>query len=445
MKTIYKISLSAIMALSLASCSVESPFQSQIADGYGELSKSALNLEVSGEKATTTRAKENVDLNDFTIVIQTSGNNSSTKYSEKYGDLPDIIPLEAGKYIVTATYGENPEAEFESPHYFGSSDVFEVKKDEITTSIGKIKCFLNNIKVSIKFHPTLVQHMEEGAYVEVKVNDNGKPLKYEISHSDNEIAGYFQHKDESSLVATFHGVVDGVELNEVKTLSNVDKGNHYKITFVRHEYNGEDSGQVSGKVGVNASVEITDIDSDIKIQDDVLLDDKERPSEDSQNQPGNDPSEDDPQNPDDPTSEPGPQAKLDKSSTVVLGKDYKNEIDENTVVVMNIHSNIGLDKFKVSVESESLDLADINATGGYLDLIEPQNEELLGSLHQLGLLPDSKDSLKGEKDVVFDISKFMSLIMILGTGEHLFVIELGDSEGENTIYLNLSYTDPSDL
>ena len=139
MKKLYKICFPALCAITMMSCSVEAPFDAPRFEGYGELSKMAFDLEMAGDQNLITRAGEEDILDDFNILIQTTGTNPTTKVNERYGDLPDVITLEAGNYIVTATYGENPDAEFEVPFYQGNSSEFTVKKDEITTNIGKKK------------------------------------------------------------------------------------------------------------------------------------------------------------------------------------------------------------------------------------------------------------------------------------------------------------------
>ena len=442
MKTIYKYLLPSFLIMGLVSCSLERPFEDPSEKGYGQLVKSAVNLEIAGETVTT-KADENDLINDFDIVIKKATEGTQV-VKEYYGNLPDVISLPEGEYILEASYGENPEAEFEQPYYFGKTETkFKVEKNKITSDIGKIQCKLENIKVSIVFHPNLVNALEEkeNACVEVKLQEGQKILPFTLEHSDAEIPGFFRHTGETTLVATFKGKVGGKDLAETKTLK-VATGNHYRITFNLHNYNGEDWGDISPDVEVDASVTVEDVNNDVIIQEDQALEDNERPKEDQgSNEPGTPDTPDNPNDPDTPAEpqEPGPSANLVDGSTVVLGRDAVNYINPDTKVVLQIHSDAedGIETFTVTCESKSLDLEGMGAENGVLDMVNPG--QMLGTLHDLHLLDENKDSVKGEHDVRFDISGFMGMLMILGEDQHLFCITISDADGVREIYLNLIY------
>lgn len=427
--------------LGLASCSVENPFEGPQSSGTGEFSKYALDFDVS--VINNTRATTSQDIIDnFSIVIQKVGTNPTTVATYLYKDMPDVITLDAGSYIAYATYGENQEAAFEKPYFLGQSKQFEILPDKITTDIGTIECKLENVKVTIDFHSSLYSQMDDESYVEVYVNPNAS-LKF---YKDETRAGYFKHSDVCTLTATFHGNIDGVDLHEVKTLSDVDKGNHYNVTFAKHEYSADsDNGEIGAHLDVVASVTIVNVNENITIADDEILDDNERPKEQDPSTGDDEPGDDDPQDPKpEEPSQPGeevypdgPQASLDDISTVVLGQDAVNYISADTKVVLNIHSNAGLDTFYVTVESNSLNLETLGAEGGKLDLINPGAME--ETLHNLGLMDPDVNSFKGYNDVRFDISGFMELLTLLGEDSHLFIIHMEDADDDDTIYLNLTY------
>lgn len=440
-KLIYKFG--SLILIGLASCSVENPFQGPQTSGSGELSKYAMDFDVS--ILNNTRASSDDIIDDFSIVIKKVGSVQDVAYSSLYKNMPDVVSLEAGSYIAYATYGENQDAAFEKPYFLGQSKQFEIEANKITTDIGTIQCKLENVKVTIDFHSSLYSQMDDEAYVEVYVNP-ASSLKF---YKNEKRAGYFKHSDVCTLTATFHGNIDGVDLNEVKTLSDINKGNHYSLTFSKHNYSADnENGEILPDITVAASVTIVNVNENITIADDEILNDSERPKEeDPTEDPGKDPSDpDDPDDPDDP-SDPenpdeivypdGPQAKLDDICTVKLGEDEVNYIDGDTKVILNIHSNAGLDTFYVMAESRTLKLEQLGAEDGKLDMIEPNAMET--TLHQLGLMDDDVHSYKGYKDVKFDISGFMDLLMLLGEDSHLFIIHLGDADGEDTVYLNLTY------
>lgn len=436
-----KIYISTVLSLLiLSSCSVEAPFESTVEKGFGLIKKIALNLEVSAkDELLKTRASNDELLKDFVVVFQTVGSTPITVGSYKYSDMPEVISLQAGNYKITASYGENKDAAFENPHFLGVSNEFTVKANEIKSDLGTIKCNLENVKVSINFHPTLATYMDEDAYVEVYVNKNA-PLRFTKKHAESEMAGYFKHDDVCTLTATFHGVVDGVELNEVKTLNNIQKGNHYRLTFMRHEYEDEERGDLEGMVDVNASVTVTDLNRNILIVEDEILDDSERPREEDPST-GEDPK--DPTDPDEP-EEPGdgPQMTLDESCMGAGGKEIvfgePCDVDENSIVILNIHSNTGIKEFVVDIVSENLHLSDLGADSDSLDLVNPG--KLTSTLQVLGILKDGKTTLENERDVDFDISGLMGMLCAL-PGEHKFIITVGDDEGTSVVELILNVPD----
>lgn len=430
-----KYILSALTLLGLASCSVEAPFKGAENKGTGELSKYAFDLDVS--VMNNTRAATDDVINDFNIVIQKMGSTPVTMLSSLYKDMPEIVTLEAGSYIAYATYGENQDAEFEKPYYLGQSKQFEIQPSKITTDIGTIECKLENVKVTIDFHSSLYNLMDDDAYVEVYVNPDSS-LKF---YKDEKRAGYFKHSDVCTLTATFHGMIDDVMLHEVKTLSDVNKGNHYNLTFSKHTYSADsDEGSVNGDISVSASVTIVNVNENITIADDEILDDSERPSEDDPSigeDPGKDPSEpDDPEDPEQPGEDKkGLQLYLDDSSTVVLEKQC--EVTEESVIILKVHSDEGIETFKVNIISD--ELTDMIPGNGVLDLVEPG--ETLAFLNGFEILPNGKTTVKGDNDVVFDITGFMSMLLMV-PGEHTFRVTVGDATGDKTVNLILFVPDP---
>ena len=426
-----KLYIFGLISLGLASCSVERPFEGPKASGTGEFSKFALNLDVT--PLDNTRAGNQDVIDDFTVVFQKTGTTPMTVASYRYGDMPDVITLDAGTYTVYATYGENQDAAWEKPYFEGQSSEFSIVADKITTSIDPIECKLENVKVSIDFHSSLYSNMRKDDYVEVYVNPDAS-LRFTKEETRS---GYFKHSDVCTLTATFHGMVDGVEIHETRTLSDVEKGNHYSLTFAKHEYSADsEDGNINTEFSVLASVTIVNLNENITIADDEILDDKERPSEDEPNveDPTPGPTDpDDPEDPDGPSDEDsnGPVFEMDPTSTVELEKVC--DVNEESVVILNIHSDKGIEKFLVQILSD--DLTELIGGDGTLNLVEPGN--MLEFLQGVQILQDGKETLKGEKDVTFDVTGFMPMLMLV-EGTHKFVITVGDADGENTVNLILN-------
>ncbi|MDE5868912.1 MAG: hypothetical protein K2H18_01660, partial [Muribaculaceae bacterium] len=68
-----------------------------------------------------------------------------------------------------------------------------------------------------------------------------------------------------SLVATFHGEVEGIPTVETKSFDQVQKGHHYKITFKLHTQSDEHYGEADATVNVDASVTTVDLENNIVV------------------------------------------------------------------------------------------------------------------------------------------------------------------------------------
>lgn len=408
-----------IKILSILSCSVmlfscgkETPFNVDPIVGEGQILKSALNVDLrDGELGQTTvrSTRADVPFDDFKVIFTKEGAAAPTA-TYRYGEMPDIVTLEQGVYVAKATYGENLDAEWENPYYVGESDAFSVRAGEITDNIGDIVCRLENIKVSINFAPILTQQMSESSYVEVKVVSDGqdaKGLRFTKFEETRGISGYFRYEEGVSLVATFNGMVEGLKVQETKAIPMVDKGNHYKITFKLHTQAGENQGDANSDMQVDASVTVTNVERNVDLEDDEILDDSERPSEGE------------PDDPEPPVTD-GPSVTADAP----INLNDVNNVSANSHVVLNIASETGITEFKVNIISEDL----AGMVPEVLDLVNPGDN--LNLLQNLGLLPDGKTSVQGDKNVKFDVSGFMVMLCGLGEGkDHTFKLTVGDGSG----------------
>lgn len=418
MKPVYR-HVFLVAALMLGACAKESPFSVDTETGEGQILKSAVNVDLrDGEMGQTTvrSAASSVSYDDFKVIFTKEGDTAPTA-SYRYGEMPEIVTLARGVYVATATFGEDLEAEWENPYYVGRSEAFTIRAGEITDNIGDIVCRLENVKVSVDFAPILTQEMDESAFVEVKVVSDGKDskgLRFTKSEENSGISGYFKHADGVSLVATFNGLVEGIKVSETKSIPVVQKGYHYKITFKLHTQNGENQGDATLDMKLDASVTVTDVERNVDLEEDEILDDDERPVEGPDTPVG-------PDDPQPPVSADGPVVEAEGA----IDLDKVNDVSADSKVVLNISSDSGITEFIVKIASAVLN-EELGITE--LDLVEPgENRELL---FELGLLSEERPTMKGEKDVKFDISSFMELLLMLGSDiNHTFIIEVADDSG----------------
>ncbi|MDE6007461.1 MAG: DUF4493 domain-containing protein [Muribaculaceae bacterium] len=407
-------------ALLLGACSKERPFSPDTPE-EGKVLKSALDVSASNDNIEISKSptRAGFNLNDFNIAFIKPGNSTPVK-SFTYGEMPDIVNLAAGSYTVEASYGENRIAEWENPFFQGVSEPFEVVPMEITSYIEPIECSLQNIKVTIEFDAALYSKMGSDAYVEVKVGDNDG-LNFTKSESR---AGYFRHTDENSLVATFHGNIDGSNIVETKSYSDVQKGCWYKLKFKLHGGSASGTGAASGDLSVDANVDVEDVNEDIVLADDQPLDDDERPSDGDEQ-------------PDPPTEQPPVFTADPQSPGLVFDTEWA--VNENTNCKFSITSSApgGFIELTCDIISKKLNPQELAGVGlgSHLDLINTDESGMAEALANLGF----PVNMGGKKEAVFDITQFMPMMLMLGDGKHEFKIHVKDAYGEVTKSLILKF------
>lgn len=428
----------------LTGCTSEAPFQSERGDkdGMGEFHKSSLNLDVisgDGVNVITRAGEENVNINDFKIQFRKDGILEKTVV---YKDMPDVVMLDPGVYRITARYNDDEDAAWDNPVFEGTSGEFSVTAGSITSDIDPIKCVLMNVKVSIVFDQSLMNEIDADGYIEVKLGNNGPGLKY---YKNETKAGYFRIGSEKTLIATFHGIINGAQVTETKSLQDVAAGTHYQVTFKLHNHSTENSGTALGAVSVDASVNYENIEQNIAVKDELLADESERPKQDDPNTPGDDdpntPGDDDPNTPgnDNPVTPP------DDGGPTVTGREPINIDDWNVAVeglecVLDVHSDTGITGFTVKINSATLTNDILTGVGlaSEFDLIScttAAGVDVKEGLADLGL--PVAEEVENQTDVVFDVSQFMGLLGIYGAADHKFILTITDASGTTVKELKL--------
>lgn len=451
MKKINIFSIFAVLALLLAGCN-EAPFSSERENGknkYGEFHKSSLTFDVrEGAGILVQTRATSVDINKFKLQFLRDG---QLETEVDYGDMPEIMLLEQGTYIVKASYGSNVEAAWDSPFFEGESKEFTVTAQAITTSIDPIVCELKNVMVTVTFDSSLQDAADDDSYIEVKIK-NGSGLKYYNNAKKNGgEAGYFRINDETTLVATFYGKINGSDVEqETKSLADVEGGNHYKMTFSLHGQNSSNNGSAQGQVNVDASVEYVDKETNVEIKEE-LFDDNERPSQDDPIvDPGKDPEggDKDPEGGDkDPDEGNNPPAG-NGPEVIPSGGISLDDWNENpSTCALTIESATGVTGFIVDIESPALTPEELAGVGlaSHMDLVTckgttPDGEiDMTEAFGGLGL--KCGNQVLNQKKVEFDISGFMPLLAVLGNGDHTFILKVTDASGtrEEKLRIRINY------
>jgi len=108
-----------------------------------------LNLGITIDESPAGRVEE-VSTDDFIVWIITSDGADTVASFDPWSTAPEEIELEPGEYYVVAqNMYPPPAAAFESPWYYGESDVFSIDKEEIHTIT--VDCTLANYKVAFNY------------------------------------------------------------------------------------------------------------------------------------------------------------------------------------------------------------------------------------------------------------------------------------------------------
>lgn len=216
------------LAMVLFACQEESLEQS---GKTGFLVSLADGTEVAASRATPGELKESlpIETKDFDLTI-TGSSTGETAYSGKVSE--GLIPVKAGVYNLTATYGENPVLALDAPYFKGEVEKAIVKGGE-TTSV-EIPCKVANSLLSVTFDNS--KESFEDIYsdysVEVKVGEESVTLT-----KDGKESAYF--RADSGIEVIFHGTLkedEGVktvslDLSGIKELP-LQAGDHLKLTLM---------------------------------------------------------------------------------------------------------------------------------------------------------------------------------------------------------------------
>ncbi len=137
------ILLTAVCCSLLLSCHEDPPLIAKESGGFTIRLGLSLTIRDQGSALKATAATD-----DFSVSVY-SADSTELLYFERASEMPDTILLEPGYYFVQAAFGENPPAAFDSPWYFGSSELFSISSG--THQEIEITCSLSNSVVSVYY------------------------------------------------------------------------------------------------------------------------------------------------------------------------------------------------------------------------------------------------------------------------------------------------------
>lgn len=440
---IYSSILAAAALSVLPGCDKENSFLVNTSEG--KLNCEALSVDYINRG---TRA-EQVDPNDFQVNFVNTATNEVVR-SYLYADMPEIVALPVGDYKAVAVYGDNDiDAEWENPFYSGASP-FSIEAGKITDDVEPIECYLNNIKVQVEIiDQTGLDIVGDDVRVIVRAGKTGE-LTFDADHIRQHDAGYFKYEENSTtIVADFSGTIDGLYTDGIiRVFDDAAPGNSYKLNFAINRPDNVNPGdiQIGDGFTIDATITIKDENKiiDPNEPDDNIIVDDMRPVDGSGTgeDPGKDPN--DPNQGEEPTAG-GPVIKSEVEA-MVLGQPYDIVDAESTPVIFSVTSETGITEFKIEIDSTTLTPDELEGVGltNNLDLINPVKVnpetgeielDYEAKLNNLGF--PTRDDVKGKTLLTFDISQFVPLLNMLGSGDHQFKLTVSDESGTSkaTVYL----------
>ena len=241
-------------------------------EAQGQVSLSQLSIKVNvSDIEMGSRAANVEDLSKYTINIKRVDRASeSGNQSFLYGEMPELVALPVGQYVVEAYNAEEQVAEFDAPFIYGKSKQFSVVANDIVV-VDPIECTLRNVKVSIAYTDELRSRMSD-VQVTVTVADT-ETLVFSGTETRS---GYFKYVEgNKTIVAEFSGKVDGTPVTSYKVLTNaVAPGYHHTITFsLKDSPNPPDEYGTIGTTGVSldATVDRVDLNGNVSLGDEEII------------------------------------------------------------------------------------------------------------------------------------------------------------------------------
>ncbi|MBD5192203.1 MAG: DUF4493 domain-containing protein [Barnesiella sp.] len=393
-------------------------------EGTVLLSKMGVDVDLAAaDKVVETRAADDVtDVSDYIVTIINS--KGVTRAEWTYSQMPEVFTLPVGTYTVEVASHRVQKAEWNAPLYKGST-TFQIEDGKVT-EISDIICKFANIKVSINFDKSITPYLGDDIKVTVVANDEAS-LTFEKGEKR---FGCFQAIDgNTTLVFNLSGTVDGYYETKTDIVTGIVAGNHVKINYKRKNPVPDvpdETGSVEPGIGVDSNVETDDVYNEVPVSDDPI-DDTDRPTD------GPDDGGEEPSKPDKPDPTPG-ECLIKITGDFPIDEVNTPEDGTSYVVYLATECETGFEHIYVKIDSETLppeELATIHLKDEF-DLAYPE-EDLIEGFKSLKF--QYGDQVIGSKEVEFNITEFVPLLNILGTGESKFILTAVDASGskEQTI------------
>lgn len=414
------------LTAAMTSCHDDIVDKTTVDKGTGEAQLASMSIDMSDAEIVMqhTGSRASVDLNDFSVVVKSTTNPAAAPYSWRYGDMPEVITLPVGDYVVEVESHKIQKAEWDRPYYKGSKN-FTIESGKIV-NIGVVTAKFASLKVTVVFDDEMRKLLGDDVTVTIESNDSGK-LVFTPSETR---AGFFEVVPNSTtMIAHFEGTVDGTYMKSDTPFTDVQPGQHRIVTYKISTGPSipEQSGTIDPNDGIiiDTDIETIPIDGNITVEDDIL-DGSDRPGQEGQPDDPDDPGDDNPGG-----DKPGETAAAtfeatDSPNLSLTGVNVASDNFGNAKVTIRCPK--GFKNLVVTIVTDSDDfkvtLEDLNFMPSF-DLAYPgEAEENLRNLQ----LPVGNEVIN-KTDVLFDITNFVGLLKIY-PGNHNFVLSVTDNDNK---------------
>ncbi len=243
--------------------------------GRGQLNLKQFTVDITNatQNAETRSAATRADgtsqsVDTYTVrIIKTS--TGEKVYEWIYSEMPEIVTLPVGNYKLEAYNAEVADVAWDTPYYYASQSC-DIAADKVTEP-QTLVCKLASVKVTIKYTDALKKLIGKGDDVNVNVKLGSIDADFKYTETG---AVYFKNfGTDSTITATFSGTINGTYINELKTVSTINSGEHHIFNFDVQTV--PDPGTRVGMISADglyltSSVTIVDLKRNITTEEDVI-------------------------------------------------------------------------------------------------------------------------------------------------------------------------------
>lgn len=414
MRKIINLTLSlSLLLIAFGSCAMRDELKGKNGGAEDENGLMALALETDKPINMLSRAKTHSfdpeDLNIETYIVRILDASGEEVTKKTYNELGSEISLKAGTYTLQAYNYEGAEVTSNARPYFFGETKFNILANK-TTNV-ETTCRMSNVGVMLFLTDEFTALFEDDYAITVT---NGGTGTHTFDKTNISNAVYLNVPENSSAIqltmktttrSKQELVVYQVGINrpsDTEGSTNLKANEIFMITLNPGEEPGVDY-ETKIKWGVTVDLNMNDRKETIEI-----------PTENISTDPG-----------------PGDE---DGIKIVGLDKTYEVPADLSaSVPTVQVEFTVprGIKNLFVTIDSDNEGFVETLAEMGLIgqfDLANPGDLPLGGSLENgsgIGLI-DNEDPVSGKTQYLFDITEFMALLRLFGTGSNTFTIQVND-------------------